>query len=327
MNPRSVQHVLFVAGVAILVAGLAAPTALSALSGSGNVNDIVQLSVVTGTLPTLTATATGGSASGSPVTSGNLAFTLDNLGSNVDTFVRYDWSASPYYGGVPAQTGITIRGVTSAISDLLWFRQAGVTSGGTVASDYFSPLVLKASGVARATFASSGNACTAWAGAPANGFTATAAGTLTFKYYAASAQTDDSPVTSDTFHYCLDTANSQAYLAKGASFTGATRVVSYGADSVSGVLNTYQYEFLSGSQGVGNKYCLVGVSGTGTGATPNLAQCQKLPFELAGVTQVKLHVLFDPPTYFPSANQGGSLTYAVAGTQWNPYASATTNPA
>lgn len=327
MNAPLAKRVLFVAAAIALATALAAPTALSALTGSGNVTDVVQLSVVTGTLPALTSSASGSSASGSPVTSGESAFALDNLGSNVDTFVRYDWAASPSYGGDAGQTSITIRGATHRISDLLWFRQTSVVQAGTTTSDYFSPIALKATGVSRATFATTGNACSGWVGSPAGGFTATSAGTLTLKYHAASGQADDAPVTSDEFHWCLDVANSLVYLGKSASFTAATLVRSYGADSTNGVLKTYHYEFLSNTQTYGNKYCLAGVTGAGTAATPDLVQCQKLPYELAGVTTVKLSVLFDPPMYFPSVNQGGALSYSVSGTQWNPYASSTTNAA
>lgn len=317
-----------VGGLAVTAIALAlvAPTALSALSGSGNVTDIVQLNVATSSLGALSSTAAGGSASGSPVTSGANAFTLDNSGSNVDTFVRYDWGASPYYGGVAGQTGITLRGTTHVISDLLWFRQITTLAAGTTSSEYFAPLVLK-SGVARATFVPGGNACTGWAGSATGGFSASSAGSFTFRYYEASSQTDDAPLTSDTFHYCLDAANSLAYIGESASFTTATLVYSYGGDSANGALKNYQYEFLNGAQTEGNTYCLTGITGSGTNAMPNLAQCQKLPFELTGATTVKMGVLFDPPAYFPSVNQGGALTYGLSGTQWNPYASSTTNSA
>lgn len=327
MNGRHAKIAFTATAVLALAAALAAPSAMSALTGSGNVNDIVQLGVVTSSLSTLTASATGSSASASPATSGSSAFTLDNGGSNLDTFVRYDWSATPHYGSEASQTSIAIRSTTHLISDLLWFRQGSVLSAGASQADYYAPLVLKNSGVSRATYTATGNACSAWSGAAADGFTATAAGTLTFRYYAASSQTDDSPLTSDTFHYCLDTANSQIYLGKTASFTAATLVRSYGTDSANGVLKTYQYEFLSGTQTAGNKYCMVGIAGTGTSATPNLVQCQKLPYELAGTVQAKMYVLFDPPAYFPSVNQGGAITYALSATQWNPYSSGAENSA
>lgn len=327
MNAPSAKRVLVVTATVALVAALALPTAISSLTGSGNVTDVVQLSVTTGSLPALASSATGSSASGAPVTSGASAFTLDNLGSNVDTFVRYDWGLAPYYGGDAAKSSIGIRGATHRISDLLWFRQSSIVEAGTTSSDYYSPLVLKATDVSRATFAATGNACTGWSGTAADGFAATAAGTLTYKYYGAESQTDDSPLASEEFHYCLDVANSLVYLGKTASFTAATLVSSAGADSANGALKTYQYEFLSSAQTKGNKYCLTGVTGAGTAATPNLVQCQKLPYELAGSTTAKLFVLFDPPAYFPSVNQGGALTYSIAGTQWNPYASATTNAA
>lgn len=324
--PLRTPHIVLVAAACLL---LAAPAAYAALAGSGQVTDIVQLTTSTGTLSALSSTASGGSASGSPVTSGASAFTMTNSGSNVDTLIRYAWGTTPYYGASAASTSITIRSATHQVGDLLWFQQQTLNAAAVATtSDYFSPLIVKnAASVATATFASAGNACTGWTGAPGAGFTAVAAGTFTFKYYAASSQSNDAPLTSDTFHYCLDTGSSQVYLGKSASFTAATRVYGYATESTGGVLKTYRYPALSGAQTAGNSYCLVSITGTGTSATPDLAQCQALPFELAGSTTAKLYVLIDPPAYFPSANQGGAITYGITGTQWNPYAAATTNSA
>lgn len=315
--------------VAAAVVALALPTALGTLSGSGNVTDIVQLSTSTSSLNAISASPTGGSASAAPTTSGSSAFTMTNSGSNVDTLIRYAWGTTPYYGASSASTSISIRSTTYYISDLLWFKQQTLDSASTATtSEYFSPLLVKnVASVGAATFSSAGNACTAWSGTAGSGFSAAAAGTFTFKYYGASSQTNDAPSTSDTFYYCLDTTNSQVYLSKSASFTSATRVYSYATESVNAVLSTYQYQALSGSQSAGNKYCLVSITGSGTSATPDLAQCQFLPFELGGSTTAKMYALIDPPAYFPSVNQAGTITYAISGTQWNPYAASTQNSA
>lgn len=304
------------------------PAALGALDGSGNVSDIVQLTTSTGTLSVLSSSASGGSASGSPVTSGSSAFALTNSGSNVDTFVRYAWGTTPYYGASSSSTSISIRSTTHYISDLLWFKQQKVAADTTLTtSEYFSPLVIKnAASVQTATFSSLGNACTAWGSVPAS-FSPAAAGTFTVKYYSASSQTNDAPTPSDTFHYCLDTTNSQVYLGTSASFASGTRVYSYATNSANAVLNNYQWQLLNSGQTNGNFYCLTSYTGTGTSATPDLSQCQKLAYETLASTSIKLYVLQDPPAYFPSVNQAGTITYAVAGTQWNPYSQSTTNSA
>lgn len=315
------------AALALALAVAATPSAWSALTGSGQLNDVVSLSTSVGSIASSALTT----STGTPVAS-STAYAVTNGNSNVDTFIRYDWSTTPYYGSSSGQTSISLRGTTYIISDLLWFKQEVVSgSGTTTTSSYFSPLLLKNSAsIARVTWSSSGNACTAWTGSAAVGFSATAAGTFTFKYHGASSQTDDTPSTSDTFHYCLDTTNSQVYLGTSAAFGSATRVRSYTADSALGILNTYQYEFLSGAQTTGNKYCLTGYTGSGTSATPDLAQCQYMAYSTSGAASAKVYPLFDPPAYFPSGNQAGAssvLTYALSGTQWNPFAYTTTNTA
>lgn len=317
---RALLVVLAVGGIAL------APSALGTLTGSGLLNDVVSLTTTTGTLAAATLTTTDGS----PVASGS-AFHVTNSISNVDTFIRYDWSSSPYFGATSTDTSIALRGTTYYISDLLYFKQETINGvGTTTTSDVFAPLVIKnAASVSRATFTAAGNACTAWTGSAAGGFSATAAGSFTFRYYLASAQTDDTPSTSITYYYCLDTTNSQTYLHTSASFTGATLVKKYTSDSVGGVLNTYQYELATG-QSNGNKYCLTAYTGAGTSATPDLAMCEKLAFGLLNSAAGKLYPLFDPPDAFPSSNQEGAantITYSIAGTQWNPYAYTTTNSA
>lgn len=315
------------AGALLAAFLLALPAVQAELTGSGNVTDVVQLSTSTGSI----AASALASTAAAPVASGS-AFTVTNSGSNVDTFIRYAWQTTPYYGSTSSQTSIALRGTTYYINDLLWYKQETVSGAGTTTtSEYFSPLVIKnAASIARVTWTSAGNACTAWTGSAAVGFLAAAAGSFTFKYHAASSQTDDAPSTSDTFYYCLDTTNTQVYLGKSTAYGSATLVKGYTTNSVLASLQTYQYPFLSGSQSNGNNYCLTGYTGSGTSATPDLAQCQKLAYSTSGAASAKLYPLFDPPAYFPSANQAGggnAITFGIAGTQWNPYAYSTTNTA
>src|ERR1051326_8251532 len=103
--PRS--RTLVITASAAIALLIVAPTGWSTLTGSGLVSDIVQLSVSTGTLPALDPTFTGSSASGNPALTTS-AFTMTNGGSNLDTFLRYSWTALPYYGASSAQTSITI---------------------------------------------------------------------------------------------------------------------------------------------------------------------------------------------------------------------------
>lgn len=306
--------------------GLSAPTALSALSGSGQLHDVVQLATSTSNVP-----ASELATSGAPVASA-VAYSVTNSNSNVDTYIRYDWSITPYYGADSSQTSIELRGTTHTIADLLWFRQETVTgTGSTVTSPYFSPLVLEnAAANARVSFSPAGNACAAWSGSPASGFSATSAGTFTVRYHVASAAVDDAPLTSEAIHYCLDTTNSNVYLGESASFASATLVAAYTTNSLALAVKTYQFELLPASATAGNKYCLVSVSGSGTSATPDLAQCSKMPYSLADSSTARLAPLFDPPAYFPSGNQAGAaniITYALSGTQWNPFAYTTENGA
>lgn len=303
------------------------PTGNSALTGSGQLNDVVQMTTATGTIAASALT----SSSGSPAASSS-PFSMHNSGSNVDTYIRYDWSTTPYYGSDSGQTSIALRGTTYYITDLLWFKQEIVSgASATTTSEYFSPLKLNnAATNSRATFTATGNACTGWTGSAAGGFSATAAGTLTFKYHAASSQTDDTPSTSQTFYYCLDTTNDKVYLGTSAAFASATLVSTYTANSAVGTTYTYMYEFLQSGGAEGNTYCLNGETGSGTSATPDLVQCQKMTYSLLGSAYGKLYPLFDPPAYFPSGSQSGAssvLTYALSGTQWNPYAYTTTNSA
>ncbi len=303
----------------------AAGAAVAELTGSGNLADVVSVSTSTSSISGSSLATT----SGSPVASSS-AFTMTNSNSNVDTLIRFAWSTTPYYGSSSGQTSAALRGTTYYVGDLLWFKQESISGAGTTTtSEYFSPLLLKnAASITRATFTASGNACTGWTGSAAGGFSAAAAGTLTFKYFAASSQTDDAPSTSATFYYCLDTTNTLAYLGTSAAFGSATLAYPYSTNSALASLKTYQYQFLSGSQSNGNKYCLTGYTGSGTSATPDLAMCGLLGYSLLGSATTKLYPLFDPPGYFPSANQGGAssaITYAIAGTQWNPYAYTTTN--
>lgn len=309
----------------LTIALLATPTALSALSGSGNISDNVDLATARGSLDASELTTDG-----DPVAA-SLAFSLNNGGSNVDTFIRYGWAVTPYYGGTSTDTAITLRGVTHQVADLLWFKQQVVAgSGATTTSEYFSPLILANDGVsATSTWSSGGNACTAWTGTPAIGFSATAAGTFAFSYHSAASPLDDTP-DGATYHYCLDTTNSQAYIGETASYDSATKLDKYTSDSLAGILKAYQYEFILSGTTEGNLYCLTGYTGSGTSATPNLVQCQKLPYSTSGSSTVNMYPLFDPPAAFPSANQGGvseSLTYALSGTQWNPFSYTTTNSA
>ena len=310
--------------VAVLLA--AVPTALSTLSGSGQLNDVVQLSTSTGTI----AGSAMASSAGAPAASAT-AFTMTNSNSNVDTLVRYAWSTTPYYGSDSSQTSISLRSTTHYISDLIWYKQATIVAGTTTTSSYFSGLFIQnAASNGHSAWTSSGNACTSWTGSAAVGFTKTSAGTFTFDYYDASSQTDDTPSTTSSYNYCLDTTNSQVYISTGVAFGSATLVKIYTTDSVLGTLAGYQYQFLPNSYTTGNYYCLASVTGSGTSATPDLAQCQKLTYSASATNTVKMFPMFDPPAAFPSNNQGGAanvITYALSGTQWNPYAHATTNSA
>jgi hypothetical protein len=162
------------------------------------------------------------------------------------------------------------------------------------------------------------------------GFVAASGGSFTFKYFSASSQTDDTPSTSSTWYYCLDTVSSQVYLYSSRSFTSGTLVKIYTDNSVAGTLKPYQYEFLESGMTNGNKYCLVSFTGSGTSATPDLVQCMRMTYSTSGSATAKLFPLFDPPAYFPSANQGGgssAITFAITGTQWNPYLYTETNSA
>lgn len=311
-------HPRFAVGTAIVLAALAAitPSAYSALGGSGNVTDFIDLTTEDGSLNTLVATAA--SASGGIITSSD-AFHVTNGGSNVDTLIMYSWASSPTVGG--AATSIALRSTTYHISDLLWFRQETIDSGAaSTLSAYYSPLVVEsASNVQSATFTSDGNACTGWANNP-GGLTLTASGSFTVKYYTTSA-TNDAPSTTSAVHYCLDTANNRVYLNSAADFTGATLVEKYTTNSANGVLETYRYGIAS------NQYCLYAIDGSGSSATPELHQCSALPFEQPASTAAKLYALFDPPAYFPSVNKAGTVAFSLSGVQWNPYSSSTISEA
>jgi hypothetical protein len=307
--------------------GLAAisPVSMASLSGSGNLNDVVSLTVSTGSLAASTLTT-----SGTPIAS-STAFNVNDGTSNVDTYILYAWSTTPYYGTTSSQTSIDLRGTTYQIGDLLWFKQAIVSgSGTTTTSQYYAPLLLKNSAsITTVTWTSAGNACTAWTGTPAVGFIATAAGTFTFKYHDATTQTDDAPSTTSSYNYCLDTTSSQVYLGTSTAYGSNTLIKVYTTNSVLGILQSYQFEFKPGSYTTGNKYCMSGFTGSGTSATPDLAMCEMMPYSTSGASSAKLTPLFDPPTYFPSGNGlgGNAITYAASGTQWNPYSSSTTNSA
>lgn len=306
----------FGAAVILLTLAALAPTAYSALGGSGNVTDFIALTTVDGSLDTLVATAA--SASGGIVSSAD-SFHVHNSGSNVDTFLVYAWASSPTVGG--SAPSITLRGTTHYVSDLLWFRQETVDSASaSTLSSWYSPLVVKSdSGVKSVVFTPSNDACAGWVNNP-GGLTLAAAGSFTVNYYTTSS-TNDAPATTSAVHYCVDTTNSRVYLNSAADFTGATLVEKYTTNSANGVLKTYQHTIAT------NKYCLYAIVGTGTSATPELHQCSMLPYEQAGTTAAKLHALFDPPSYFPSVNEGGAVAFSVNGVQWNPYASSTTNEA
>lgn len=324
MHTRTRAIVTLASALAILATS---PTALSALTGSGQVSDVVRLTTVVGSIAGSAMT----SADGSPAASSS-AFHAHNSNSNVNTYIRYTWSTTPYYGPTTTDTTISIRGTTHAISDLLWFKQESVSGAGvTTTSESFTPLLLaNSASIATVTWTSAGNACTGWTGSPAGGFSATSAGSFTFRYHAASAPVDDTPATSDAFYYCLDTTNSKIYLAKSTVFGSATLLSLYTRNSGIASVQTYAYEFLSGAQAEGNTYCMTGVTGSGTSATPDLAQCQALTYSRSGSAASKMQPLFDPPAYFPSVNQAGgssAVTYALTGTQWNPYAYTTTNSA
>jgi hypothetical protein len=323
---RPARRVLAVLGV-VAAAALLTPVALGTLTGSGQLNDIVAETTSVGTISGSSLTT----SDGTPVASGT-AFTVTNSNSNVDTLIRYDWSTTPYYGSSSSQTSIALRGTTYQIADLLLFKQQAITGAGTTTtSEYFSPLALKSAATSSLeSWSSAGNACTAWTGTAAVGFIKTAAGSFTFKYQTSGSAVDDAPTTSDTFYYCLDTTNSQVYLGKSTAFGSATLVSMYTTDSALATLKTYQYELLSGSQANGNKYCFLSVQGSGTSATPDLVQCSKLAWSASGAATAKMYPMFDPPAYFPSGNQAGAssvVTFAIAGTQWNPFAHTTTNSA
>lgn len=324
--PRPARRIL-TALAALAIVSAAAPAALGTLTGSGQLNDIVSLSTSTGSIAGSAMTTTDGT----PIASAS-SFTVTNSNSNVDTFIRYDWSTTPYYGSNSAQTSITLRGTTHQIADLVLLEQSITTgAGATTTSAYYAPIALKSGATTSlASWSSAGNACTAWTGVPAVGFLATSAGSFTFKYQTSGSPVNDAPTTSDTFYYCTDTTNSQAYLGKSTAYGSATLVSAYTINSVLATLKTYQYEFLSGAQATGDSYCLTGFTGAGTAATPDLVQCSKLAWSSSGAATAKLYPMFDPPAYFPSGNQAGAssaVTFAIAGTQWNPYAYTTTNAA
>lgn len=328
MSPISSKRIASVLVLALVVGLAAVPTVLGALGGSGNTTDIVQLSTTVGSVGTLTSTAAAPDAS-------STAFTMTNSGSNVDTFLLYGWNGNnlPYYGASSGNTAISLRGVSYSISNLLSFKQETVTGSGTTAtSAYYSPLVLKAATSSATTMTPTGNACTGWTGTASGAFTKVASGTLTLPYQVTGSVANDAP-SSATFSYCAGTEGSVSavYLSKLGSptfaTTDSTQIVLYSESSSNGVLKSYQYEFLPGGHTAGNKYCLTGFTGTLTDTKPDLAQCSMMPYSTLGVATAKLSVLYDPPALFPATNQGGALTFAVSGTQWNPYASGTTNSA
>ncbi|MHB8634703.1 MAG: hypothetical protein ACYDBQ_12215 [Thermoplasmatota archaeon] len=305
----------------------ASPVALGTLAGSGQINDVLSLTVSTGTL----AASTLASAAFAPVVDAS-SFTATNSNSNIDSFVLYAWGTTPYYGTSSSQTSIAVRGTTYQIGDLLWFKESATPGGGSATvSQYFSPLLVKNSAsITRATFTTAGNACTSWTGTPAVGFIATSAGTLTFKYYDSTTQTDDTPSTTASYNFCLDTTNDQVYLGTTTAYGSNTLIKVYTTNSVLGVLQPYQYEFLPGSYTHGNLYCLTSFTGSGTAATPDLGMCQKMSYQAAASSTAQIFPMFDPPAAFPSDNQLGTtsgLTYGASGTQFNPYATGTTNSA
>lgn len=322
---RTRRRLIAALAIAALLAAIL-PTVLGSLTGSGQLNDVVQLTTSTGTI----AGSAMVSSAGAPAAASS-AFTMTNSNSNIDTYVRFGYSTTPYYGSSSSQTSISLRGTTYQISDLLWFKEAATVAGTTTTSQYFSPLLLQnAATNTRAAFTSAGNACTGWTGSAAVGFTKTAAGTFTFNYHDAASPVDDTPSTSASMAYCVDTTNAQMYVGTSASFASATLIKMYTTDATVVTPATYQFEFLPGSYTRGNLYCFVSVTGSGTSATPDLAQCGKLAYSASGASTVTLTPMFDPPAAFPSNNQGGAasvLTYALSGTQWNPYAHATTNSA
>lgn len=300
------------AGALVLLAAAVAPAAFAALGGSGNVTDYIELTTVQGSVSLLQANAASGSGD---VVRSPEAFQVNNAGSNVDTLLMYSWAAAPTVGGT--STSIALRGTTHYISDLLWFRQETVSAANVATlSDNWSPLVIKdATDVKSVTYASSANLCTAWGAVP-NGFTADAAGTIAVKHYAA-ATLNDATLPTVTVHYCVDTSANRVYLNSAASFTNAVLLEKYTTDSAGGVLKNYQHTIAS------NKYCLYGITGSGTAAKPELHQCSMLPYAQAASTAAKLWPLFDPPAFFPSLNQNGAVAFSVEGLQWNPYSDAT----
>ncbi|MHB8606400.1 MAG: hypothetical protein ACYDCK_14225 [Thermoplasmatota archaeon] len=312
----------------LLFAGLA-PFALATLSGSGQLNDIVAISTTTGTIATAALTT----PDGTPVQSATL-FTMTNSNSNVDTFIRYDWTSSPYYGASSSNTSIALHGTTYYISDLLYYKEVTVTGGGTTTTaDALMPLTMKNSGTQNTvTWTSDGNACTAWTGSAALGFAKASSGSFTVKFYLGStyASNDNTPTTSQTFYYCTDTTNSQTYLGTTQAFGSDTLVVAYTTDSALATLKTYVYTFVPTGATNGDSYCLTGFVGAGTAATPDLVMCNKLPYSLLGSATAKLDPLFDPPAFFPSGNTGGAasvVTFSITGTMWDPYSHTTTQSA
>ncbi|MHB8585899.1 MAG: hypothetical protein ACYDDF_08720 [Thermoplasmatota archaeon] len=308
--------------VAVLVTGatiLSSSSLTSAsLSGSGQLTDVASVNTDTGSVASSALTTTPGVPAAS-----STGFSIDNSNSNVDTFARWTWATTPYYGTTSSQTSVTIRGTTYQIADLVYFKQETVSGTGTVTTlDTFAPLLLKNSAtIGDATFSTAGNACTAWTGTAATGFLAASAGTLTFKYHTASSPTSAAS-TSQTFDYCLDTTNDQVYLGTATAFGSDTLAVVYSTASALATLKTYQYAFVPTGQSTGAKYCLTGYTGSGTSATPDLAMCQYLPYSSSGATKANLYPLFDPPADMPSGNQAGAsnfLTFSISGTQWDPY--------
>jgi hypothetical protein len=315
-----------IAGIAVALGLLlvVASPALASLAGSGQVTDVVNVAVDTSSLASSLLQTTGGQ----PIASSS-DYVFDNGNSNVDTFTKFAWGTTPYYGGSSSQTSVSIHGTTYQISDLLYFEQETRTGAGTVAtSSIFAPLLLKNSAtIADVTFTTAGNACTAWTGSPAVGFIAASAGTMTFKYHTVASPTS-APATTQTFNWCLDTTNSQVYWGTAAAYASDTLVVLYSTNSALATLKTYQYDFIPTGVANGAYYCLTSITGSGTAATPDMGMCEYLPYSSSGSAQGHLYPLFDPPAAFPSGNQLGSsaaFTYTVTGTQWDPYQSSTTN--
>lgn len=307
----------------IVAAAILAPSGLGVVAGTGGINDVVQLTTASSTISAAT------SSSGAPGVSATPA-SVHNSDSNVDSWLKYDWSTTPYYGSNTGDTSITVRGTAYTVADLLWFKQETVNAASTTTTaQYFSPLKLVTGG-SRVTFTSAGNACTAWTGSPVAGWAATAAGSITFKYFDASSQTDDTPSTTTTFNWCADTTMKAVYFSTGTAYSASNIVYEWDVNSLATQpAKQYGWEFDGfNSYTRGNYYCLSGFTGSGTSATPNLMLCTKMPHEAAGSDYAKLYSMFDPPAGFPSTNQLGTsaaVTYSLSAVQWNPWSYTTQN--